>query len=154
MKQIICIFYIIIIFNIDFVYSKENNKTNVKKENKIQNYYNVKYLDNYDGDTIYFEIFSSKNRNEEVSIKKIIRLKAVDTKEIKSKNKTNKNLAIKSKQFVKNELNNAERIDLLNCTIEKFGRMFCAIDIDNKDLGKLLIKNKLAIKYNGEKKNK
>lgn len=134
-----------------FFYFQRHYLQKLSKKIK-QDFYNMKYIDNYDGDTIYFEIFTSKNRNEEITLKKKIRLNGVDTKEMKGKNKKNKKKAKLAKNFIKDKLLKAKQIDLLSCKIEKYGRMLCDINVDNKDLSTLLIKNNFGIKYTGRKR--
>lgn len=126
MKYIL-ISIIIIISNINFLYSKE-----------INNYYNIKYIDNYDGDTLTTEITVFKKGKTEFIVKDDVRIKNINTKEINSKDIKDKEQAMKSKEKLKNILIKSNKIDLLNCSREKYGRLLCDINIDGKDLKEII----------------
>ncbi|MDA8793603.1 thermonuclease family protein [Bacteriovoracaceae bacterium] len=111
----------------------------------------VKYIKNYDADTITFNIPSvhplfGKNIN--------IRVIGVDTPEIRTKNKCEKNKGRNAKRLVKNLLKQAKRIDLVNVKRGKYFRVVADVLIDGKSLSSYLLKNGLAYAYDGGTKKK
>jgi micrococcal nuclease len=112
-----------------------------------QDFYNVKYLNNYDGDTIKFDL----GCNLPDLFRYIpLRLYGIDTPEIKSKNP----IAIKAKDFVKNELTLANQINLLNCKEDKYYRIDCSVNYDGKDLTTELLNLGYGYPYYGKTKQK
>ena len=111
----------------------------------------AKYVDNYDGDTIKSNIPSVPKL---IGTKMPIRVKGVDTAELKSKNKCEKKMARIAKKLVKNVLSRSKRIDLKNCTRGKYFRFVCDVIYDNKNLSKMLADQGLAYKYSGKTKSK
>ncbi|MGE3611340.1 MAG: thermonuclease family protein [Bacteriovoracaceae bacterium] len=114
----------------------------------------VKYLGNYDGDTITFKI---PNIHSYFGSKAKVRLFGIDTPELHPKA-----VALPcevewgrvAKKLVQSELNSAKRIDIKAMGPDKYGRILGEIFYDGKNLGQVLLKNHLAIPYNGGKKNK
>ncbi len=113
----------------------------------------VKYLYNYDGDTITFDIpevhsfFGKKAK---------IRLLGVDTPERKPKNHDpcEKEWARTAQRLVEAQLKTATRIDLVELDgWDKYGRILAKILYDGKDLSAILMQNHLAVPYQGKKKN-
>ena len=115
----------------------------------------VKFIKNYDGDTITIDIpqvhpfFGKKAK---------IRLIGIDTPELRPKGEANPCEAEwgkVAKKFVENELSSAKRIDLTDVkSLDKYGRILTTLIYDDKNLNKLMIKNYLAVPYYGEKKPK
>lgn len=112
-------------------------------------FYNVKYRSNYDGDTINFDIGS---KFLPIFRYMPLRLYGIDTPEIKTKDEKEKARALKAKYFVKKELTNAKTIDLKDCTKDKYFRLNCRVVYDNKDLTDELLKRNYGYKYFGGKK--
>lgn len=111
---------------------------------------NSKYIKNYDGDTITFDL---SNCNRSVFCNNIsVRIANIDTAEIRSKNKCEKDLALVAKNLVATELSNAKRIDLKNCQKGKYFRLICDVFFDQKNLSDILIKENFAYHYDGRKK--
>lgn len=111
----------------------------------------VKYVRNYDGDTITFNI---QNVHPLLGNKISIRVNGIDTPELRTKNKCEKEKALKAKMVVQTILKPANRIDLVNIKRGKYFRIVADVIVDGKSISKILIKNKLAVKYDGGKKNK
>jgi micrococcal nuclease len=112
---------------------------------------NVQYVDNYDGDTITFNIpgvhpLLGKNAK--------IRVSGVDTPEIRTKDRCEKALALKAKKIVGNALTNAKRIDLANVERGKYFRIVADVRYDGSDLKQLLQDRKLSRAYEGGTKSK
>jgi len=121
------------------------------KKVKLYNFENVKFKKNYDGDTATFDIDSvhpmlGKNAK--------IRVRGIDTPEIRGSDKCEKDLARAAKRLVKSELKNAKKVTLSNCGKGKYFRLVCDINYDGKNLKTILFKNKLAYSYEGGKKRK
>jgi endonuclease YncB( thermonuclease family) len=93
----------------------------------------VKYIKNYDADTITFNI---PGVHPIVGEKINVRVLGVDTPEIRTKNKCEKEKARNSKRLVKNLLKNAKRIDLKDISRGKYFRVVADVIIDvNEDEG-------------------
>jgi endonuclease YncB( thermonuclease family) len=108
-----------------------------------------KYISAYDGDTFRVdvaEIHPLIGRNMP------IRLRGVDTPEIRGKCDQEKALAIKARDFVRELLANAETIVLKNIDRGKYFRIVADVSVDGVDLGKTLIENGLGRLYDGGKK--
>jgi len=111
----------------------------------------VKFIKNYDGDTLTFKI---PNVHPFFGKKLIVRLYGVDTPEIRTKDKCEKKKGRIARNLVKNLLSRAKTISLQPVTAkEKYGRLLAKVTFDKKDLGEILIKNNLAYKYFGKKKH-
>ena len=83
-----------------------------------------------------------------------VRVRGVDTPEIKGKTEREKKLAQKAKEFTK-EFLAQEPVNLSNCGRDKYFRLLC--DVKNgqgKDLARELIKNDLGYSYDGGTKSK
>lgn len=103
---------------------------------------NVKYLRNYDGDTITFDIGK-------------VRVIGVDTAELRSKKPCEKEFGIIARDFVKKELTGAKRIYLTNHgKRDIYGRILANVHYDGKDLKEVLLSQNLAIAYVPKKKRK
>lgn len=116
-----------------------------------ENFYDVKYISNYDGDTIRFDLGEDL---PEIFRFMPLRLYGIDTKEIRSKSKEEKQQAIEARDFVKNELSKAKMINLVDCKNDKYFRINCRVNYDEKDLTDELLKNGHGYKYYGGKKIK
>lgn len=111
----------------------------------------VKYLKNYDADTVTFSIPSM----HPIIGKKInIKVLGIDTPEIRTKDKCEKEKARNAKRLVKNLLKNAKRIDLIDVKRGKYFRIVADVIIDGISLNNYLLKNGLAYSYDGGKKKK
>ena len=109
----------------------------------------VSYVRNYDGDTVTFDI---KDLHPLFGEKINVRLYGVDTPEIRTKDKCEKEKGRVAKKLVANLLKNAKRIDLENVRRDKYFRILADIKFDDKSLSQILIKNGLAYAYFGETK--
>ncbi len=112
----------------------------------------------YDGDTIQVDLpgvhpyFGSDAK---------VRVMGVDTPERKGKTDCEVRLARIAQKLVDSELRHAKRIDLQlhrngkgRVKHEKFGRILASVLYDGKDLSEVLVKNRLAVPYEGKKKNR
>ena len=104
----------------------------------------------YDGDTFKINL----NCSLAVYCEKVpVRVRGVDTPEIKGKTDREKKLAQQAKSFTQNFLAQAP-VSLSNCGRDKYFRLLC--DVTNgqgKNLARELIKNKLGYAYDGGTKS-
>lgn len=111
----------------------------------------VKYVKNYDADTVTFDI---PNVHPLIGNRVSIRVNGVDAPEIRTKNKCEKIKGRKAKKIVRNLLKNAKRIDLENVSRGKYFRVVADVKIDGQSLSYYLLKNGLAHTYDGGTKKK
>lgn len=113
----------------------------------------VKYIRNYDADTITFDI---PNVHPLIGKSISVRVRHIDTPEIKGKSPCEKDTARIAKRLIENLLKNGKRIDLENIGKDKYFRILADVFVDGKPLKNILLKNSLAYAYEGgtkEKKN-
>jgi endonuclease YncB( thermonuclease family) len=112
----------------------------------------IKFISNYDGDTLTVSIpgihpfFGSKLK---------VRVRGIDTPEVKGRNECEKSQARLARRLVEAELSQAKRIDLkvdYQDKFDKYGRLLADVLYDGKNLKDILLKNKLAVNYQGLKK--
>ena len=116
------------------VFSFENIKTKAKV---------VKV---YDGDTIWV-VF--KYRGKFIRVK--IRLDGIDTPELRSSNKKEKQKGIEARDFLKQIIDN--RIITLHCgKFDKYGRLLGTIYHNNVNINNKMITAKHAVAYDGGSK--
>jgi len=111
---------------------------------------NVEYVDNYDGDTITVNI-PKLHPLLGRGIK--IRIKGIDTAEIKGSRPCEKKIALYTKKFVKNLLTKARKIEIRNPSRGKYFRILADLWFDQVNLKEILLEENLAIPYNGKKKS-
>lgn len=107
------------------------------------------YISNYDGDTVKVDIpgfppIIGKSIN--------IRIRGIDTPEIRGKCLKEKSKAKKAKKRVHELLVNAKHILLQQMGRGKYFRIVAVIVADGVNIGKTLTKEKLAVSYFGGKK--
>jgi len=83
-----------------------------------------------------------------------IRINGVDTPEIRGKCSQEMALALEAKQFTDNILRNAKVIELRNMQRGKYFRIVADVYADGINIGDGLIRDGLAVAYNGGKKSK
>ena len=128
------------------------DKTEDKLEFFIPPLVSGKVIKVYDGDTITISSKVPGLINSKY-YKFSIRLNGIDTPEIKTNDNNEKEIAIKARDFLKNLIFD-KVIELKNIKTEKYGRLLCDIYLGEMYLNDLMIKNKLAVKYDGKKKEK
>ncbi len=111
----------------------------------------VKYLQNYDGDTITFNV---PNVHPLLGEKISVRVNGLDTPEVKTKDECEKQSARIARNLVESKLKNAKRIDLLKIDRDKYFRILADVQVDNTDLKAILLRNGLAYEYHGGTKKK
>ena len=108
-----------------------------------------KYISAYDGDTFRVDV---ADIHPLIGRNMPIRLRGVDTPEIRGKCDQEKALAIKARDFVRELLANAETIVLKNIDRGKYFRIVADVSVDGVDLGSTLLENSLGRPYGGGKK--
>jgi endonuclease YncB( thermonuclease family) len=110
-------------------------------------YLNVQYINNYDGDSITFDI---PNTPAIVGKDMVIRLRGIDTPELKkSKCKQEGKRALLAKNRVHSLLKDAKVINLHRTGRGKYFRIIADIEFDGHDLATTLLKEELAVPYFG-----
>ncbi len=109
----------------------------------------VKYLHNYDGDTVTFEIPGVHPLlGKSISV----RVLGVDTPEKNGKKPCEKDRARDAQRLVGNLLEHATSIELRNIGRDKYFRILAEVWADGKSIGPILLKNHLAYSYDGGRK--
>lgn len=109
----------------------------------------VKYLKNYDGDTVTIHI---KSIHPLLGQNIPVRIRGVDTAEINANTVCEREKAQAAKKFVFSVLSKAHRIDLENVKRGKYFRILADVKVDGKSLGDMLLDKHLAVPYGGKKK--
>lgn len=108
-------------------------------------FYKVQLGKVLDGDT--FKVYLACNYKlfcKAVSV----RVRGVDTPELKSKNPETKAKAKAAKKFTQNFLT-GKKITLKQCTRDKYFRLLCDVYADGKNLSSALLEENLAVPYHG-----
>lgn len=111
----------------------------------------VKYLNNYDGDTINFDI---PNVHPLIGEKISVRVSGVDTPEKKGNAPCEKEKAAKAQLLVAKTLQSARSIELQNVKKDKYFRINADVIADGQSLRQILLKGGLAYEYEGGTKAK
>ena len=83
-----------------------------------------------------------------------IRIKGVDTPEMRGQCEQEKNMARKAKQYTVTTLRNAKTIELRNMQRGKYFRIVADVYADGQSVGEGLVREGLAVVYDGGKKVK
>ena len=105
----------------------------------------------YDGDTI--TIVSKLPYKESPLYKFSVRLNGIDCPEIKGENDDEKQCAQLAKKELEELILN-KQIIMKNLATEKYGRILADVYLDNLHLNKHMLDKRLAVCYDGGKKNK
>lgn len=101
----------------------------------------------YDGDTIKVDIDQWPDIiGDSISV----RVRGIDTPEIRGKCESEKKLAITARDFVRKTLEDANQVRLENIVRGKYFRLVADVYIDNSSLGELIIKEGVGRPYDGE----
>jgi micrococcal nuclease len=104
----------------------------------------------YDGDTI--TVASHIPECNKKTYKFSIRLRGIDSPEIRSSSVFEKQNAMLSRDSLHEKIHN-KYIDIKNVTTEKYGRLLADIYINGVNINEWMVENKLAVRYDGGKKN-
>ncbi|MEO5330171.1 MAG: thermonuclease family protein [Magnetococcus sp. THC-1_WYH] len=109
----------------------------------------VVYLGNYDGDTLRFDLPGVHPLfGENIPM----RVRGVDTPEIRAKCPAEKRMALEARERVRQLLANAKRITLRETGRDKYFRIVARVEADGVDVGDMLIGAGLAVPYDGDRK--
>ena len=108
-----------------------------------------KVLQVYDGDTI--TIASKMPWDSSPFFRFSVRLNGIDCPEMKTHNESEKTLAVMAKNRVI-ELIYKKKVVLKDVKMEKYGRLLANVYYNNTCINELLVKERLALKYDGGKK--
>jgi len=122
-----------------------------KKDEESNNYYGAEYVRNYDGDTVTFDL---PKLHPLIGNKIPVRIRGIDTPEIRGKCQQEKELAVKAKLFVTKMLSGADTLDLIDMQRDKYFRIVADILVDGEWLKDVLLKKGLAAPYEGKTKRK
>lgn len=76
-----------------------------------------------------------------------VRINGIDTPELRGKCSAEKRLAREAKQFTVEILRKAKRVELRNIQRGKYFRLIADVYVDGENLGKRLVKERLAVDY-------
>lgn len=107
---------------------------------------NVTYVRNYDGDTITFDIHGI---HPLIGDHIDIRVRGIDTPEIRGKCEQEKIQGRTARKLVESLLRKSKSIRLKDVGREKYFRVLADVEVDGKNLAEVLIKNGLAVPYDG-----
>ena len=149
----IVIFLSVFLLSVFFIFgNKKTLKNATKCKHSKNSFCCVEYVKNYDGDTITVNI-NGVHFLFGTSIN--VRVAGIDTPELRTKNKCEKEKAIIARDLVKDLLVNASRIDLVNTGRGKYFRIVADVIIDGKlNLKDTLLQKGLAYEYDGGRKQK
>ena len=105
----------------------------------------------YDGDTFRCDLL---NMSPIVGENVGIRIKGIDTPEMRDKRPHIKAKAVEARDYVRERLAAAEKIELVGMQRGKYFRIVATILVDGANLSKELIEKGLALPYDGGKKAK
>lgn len=109
----------------------------------------VKYVRNYDGDTVTVDI---PNVHPLIGKKVGVRVLGIDTPEKNGKKPCEKARARDAQRLVENLMKNAKNIELRKIDRDKYFRVLAEVWADDQSIGDVLIKNRLAYAYDGGRK--
>ncbi len=120
-------------------------------ENDNKTFRCIKFIKNYDGDTITVTI---PNTHPLFGKNIPVRVFGVDAPEIKTKDKCEKEAGRMAKNLVTSLLKNAKNIEIRNVKRDKYFRVLGEVYSDGINIKDVLIKNQLAYEYYGKTKKK
>ena len=111
----------------------------------------VKYVRNYDGDTITFNIpYVPPVFGKNISV----RVSGIDAAELKTTSHCERDMGLKAKALVKELLSNAVHIELQKVGRDKYFRLDADVVVDGRSVSDILLKEGLAYRYDGGHKPK
>lgn len=81
-----------------------------------------------------------------------VRVLGIDAPEKRARDKCERELAEKAREFVHKALSNALQIELRNLQRDKYFRILADVFVDGSHLGSELIRKRLAVAYDGDTK--
>ena len=106
----------------------------------------VDFVKNHDGDTFTVEI---RNVPPLIGHGITVRVLGVDAPEMDSSDSCERSAALRAKSEVEGFLKSASRIDLKRLGRDKYFRILADVKVDGQSLSEFLLKNRLAVAYDG-----
>ncbi len=128
---------------------KKNAELYTATSSNYGNLLNVKFIDNYDGDTIKADI---PYVHPLLGSKITVRLYGIDAPELRTIDTCEKIKALEAKHMINELLSKAKRVDLKGVQRDKYFRILAKVYADNVDVGDVLLKKGLAYAYYGDAK--
>ncbi len=141
MRKIMFLFFIILVAQCGHPVPQSFASKHPAEENSFQY---IEFVSCYDGDTCKFNI---ANLPDVFGQKLPVRLRGIDTPEIRGKCNKEKELAYKARDFIRFLLNKAETIELRNISRGKYFRIVADIYADNKNVSEMMLFNGHARPY-------
>lgn len=127
-------------------------KNDIKHPTKLPVYIptlkNITVIKVYDGDTITISAQVAGNPCYRTYYRWSVRLRGIDTPEIKSKTQDEKEAAIVARDALSNKILN-KKILLKNIKYDKYGRLLADVYFNNLFLNKWMLDNKYGVEYDG-----
>ena len=117
----------------------------------------VEYVRNYDGDTVTVDLVDLRDIDLDGTYKTLwdnisIRVRGIDTPEIRTRCKSEKALGYQAKYIVQNILKDAKEVIIKNISRGKYFRLVADVYADGVNITDALFEAELAVVYNGRKK--
>ena len=109
---------------------------------------NVEMVRNYDGDTF---VVNLKDIPEVFGYNISVRIRGIDSAEIKGKSLCEKYDAIESRDILY-KLLDGKKINLLSCSRDKYFRLLCDVNAGGIDIKSYMLDHKYAVSYDGSTK--
>lgn len=103
----------------------------------------------YDGDTFFAHIEELPDIfGERIGI----RIKGIDTPEIRGTDGLEKQLALEARSYVATRLREANKVEIANIERDKYFRLVATVYADQENIGLSLCNKGLALRYDGDEK--
>ena len=117
----------------------------------------VEYVRNYDGDTVTVDLVDLRDIDLDGTYKALwdnisIRVRGIDTPELRTRCKSEKVLGYQAKYIVQNILKDAKEVIIKNISRGKYFRLVADVYADGVNITDALFEAELAVVYNGRKK--
>ena len=131
-------------------------KNDIKHPTKLPVYIptlkNITVIKVYDGDTITISAQVAGNPCYRTYYRWSVRLRGIDTPEIKSKTQDEKEAAIVARDALSNKILN-KKILLKDVKYDKYGRLLADVYLDKLCLNQWMLDNKYGVAYDGGTKH-
>ncbi len=112
---------------------------------------NVQFVRAYDADTITVNIpYVHPLLGHQIGV----RILGIDAPEIRGKCLVEKEKALIARDYVRQIMKNAKKIDLMDISRDRYFRILAKVRVDGLDIGNALIRKGYAVPYDGKSKRK
>ena len=118
---------------------------------QAEDFVGVQYVRAYDADTLTVNL---KNLPSVFGEELGIRVAGIDAPEIRGKCAQEEQMALQARDRVRELLEQAQQIDLVDVERDKYFRVVAKVKVDSRDLSKLLLEEGHAVTYDGGTKSK